>query len=394
MSERRIVTAFYDMQVSPVNLGVVMFAQLAVLHCRRYGFPELQVVIPPLKDADAENDGLTPIDRAGRQARMRNLTAPFFHLIPECRGILTLADREDIPRLWTHLSPEQVFPRNYAPDNLVQDWAWGGIQAAFLRGETFGGLTAPWEYQEWAGKFLDGLGGRDRAVTITLREEEAYGAANRNAVAQEWLALARLLRSEGYVVVFVRDTAKSVEPDGLYDEFPTCPMASQNILFRVALFENAYGNLLSAGGAGIVAFFAGVPYLQFNVVTEGYSWSNVEHNESRTGNAKDWNFPMSRMNQVAVWQLDTSENMREPVLEYLAGLPTMSNAVRGYQDENHRLNCERLALRDVQGRIPTMRYVFPEDIVTLEAIVRHGGALRDEAEEVLLTLKKMAGHSV
>lgn len=388
MASRPLI-AFYDLAVSPANFGVSVFAQLLELHCRRYDFGDLQVVIvPPEQTVD---DGMTELSIQEREARIRNMLTPMFYLVPQCRGVAVLSSRESAAQLLGAAQPDAVFPRNYTLANPQIDWAWGGMHAAFLRGERFGQLSAPPEYLTWAGRYLEGLGGADKVVTLTVREE-SYGTEGRNAPSKEWKKLARYLQDDGYVPVIVRDTAKLYEPDGVFDDFEVCPMASQTIAFRAALYQTARANVFSAGGTHTAAMIVGAPLLQFNLASESFQWSSKSHFANMVGVAENGPFPMALKHQVHNWSEDTFDAMCAPLKTYLDEVDTYDHdAVWGYKDEDNRACGENLALVNISERLPFMQYVFPEDVQTLERIQQHGGVHAQRAADLTAELNRMLG---
>lgn len=103
------------------------------------------------------------------------------------------------------------------------------------------------------------MAGYAGCVTITLREAEHW--PHRNSNLEQWLLLAADLVSEGERVVFVRDTAKAVEP---IEGYATCPEASCNLHSRMALYEVAACNLFVPNGPPCsLAWFSRAPWLMF-----------------------------------------------------------------------------------------------------------------------------------
>lgn len=85
-----------------------------------------------------------------------------------------------------------------------------------------------------------------RAITITLRESEAF--PERNVTLSDWIQIADWLAHEGWTPVIVRDTAKCLQADHRISHIASCPRASLNIPFRAALYQLCALNLHLTGG--------------------------------------------------------------------------------------------------------------------------------------------------
>lgn len=147
------------------------------------------------------------------------------------------------------------------------------------------------------------------AVTITLRETGHSPA--RNSDTAEWVKFAGWLQDRGEKVVFVRDTAKALEPFG---DFATCPEASLDLADRLALYEGAKMNYFSENGPVTLAVFGTRPWVSFVDIQEDdcpeagrtpFFWRELF--DMGKGDQYPWAAPDQRI----VWKEATFENMVE-----------------------------------------------------------------------------------
>src|SRR5262245_1022964 len=148
--------------------------------------------------------------------------------------------------------------------------------------------------------------GARRPIVITLREADHW--PHRNSNIEAWVRFARDLQMQGERVVFVRDTAKTME--ALYG-FTLCPAASVNVDVRMALYERARCNLLVSNGPCGLCFFSDVPYLYFLEISEDdpHPPNRPGFWPKRNGIPEGGQLPWSKPWQRFIWQSDTYENL-------------------------------------------------------------------------------------
>jgi hypothetical protein len=173
------------------------------------------------------------------------------------------------------------------------------IVEAARNGEEVPLLSAPEVYRGRVDEWLRARG-ISRPVVIVLREASHW--PQRNSDLTTWQKLAIKLLNEGRSVVFVRDTERS--DDSMYP-FRTCPEASKDILFQIALYESA-ACVLATSAPGFIALFTAAPCLIFPVTNmpdyppSSDSWWRVHH-----GIGHGEQFPWSRPDQRIVWDGDS-----------------------------------------------------------------------------------------
>lgn len=201
----------------------------------------------------------------------------------------------------------------------------------------------------------DYLKGR-RPIVITLREASYYETRNSNLEA--WTAWAKSHPEEDFI--FVRDTAKADEP---IEGFETCPRASKDLWFRLALMHSARCNMFVSNGPWVLMLYSPSPWLCFGQL-------HPEIPEWRPGHPDWWSnmmgvpeggqFPWSHVNQRLIWRPDTLESiedawkqykpvMDEPPAYKLGEIPTKGV----WSDEERLANCLR-NMSLVKDRVPEL----------------------------------------
>lgn len=160
--------------------------------------------------------------------------------------------------------------------------------------------------------------GDTRPIVLNLREAEHWPARNSNVEA--WIKFGRMLRNQGEAVVVVRDTAKAHE-----DLFPlpTCKRASEDVLFRAALFAKAKIVMGVSNGPLMLAHLSETPYVVFNQLVENYPAGTPEWWEFNIGVKVGEGYPWATPAQKLAWKNDSYENIlaayseMKPLLENL-----------------------------------------------------------------------------
>lgn len=179
--------------------------------------------------------------------------------------------------------------------------------ANFVRaGEKVPRLKAPPIYAGMVDAMLDGI---PAPITITLRESAHY--LNRNSNLEAWLKFARDLQAQGETVIIVRDTAKAAEAD--LPGLTTCQLASENILYRIGLYERAKCNLFVANGPATLNYFLETPFLMFSEIDHdkvgNYEPAWPEWWPKCMGIAVGEQFPWFNREQHIVWKADSYSNL-------------------------------------------------------------------------------------
>lgn len=163
------------------------------------------------------------------------------------------------------------------------------------------------------------LGNGGSPITITLREAPYWEYRNSNI--PEWIKVAEHLESKGERVIFIRDTAKAMEPIPGHE---TCPAASLDLDTRLALYEAAKCNLFVSNGPWMLGLHGTRPWLMFvepNAMSPFFPetpqfWTQW-HGISPALNEQ---FPWCRADQRIVWKRDNADTIIKaweelPILE-------------------------------------------------------------------------------
>ena len=151
-----------------------------------------------------------------------------------------------------------------------------------------------------------------KPIIIVLREASHW--PDRNSKILNWKRLAGYLKSTRDVV-FVRDNEKA---DEKLSSFVTCPRASRDLQFLIALYEEA-GCVLGANAApGFMALFSHAPCMFFQTPSlpdyppSQDGWWKINH-----GIGHGEQFPWSRPDQRIIWSGDDYPSLRQAWDEWL-----------------------------------------------------------------------------
>ncbi len=144
-------------------------------------------------------------------------------------------------------------------------------------------------------------------LIFTLREATHWTKRNSNLPA--WIEFARTCGEE---VIFVRDTEKADEP---LEDFLTCPEASRDLGFRMALYERAQCNMLVGSGPVMLLIFSTAPYMFFRPLmdpktVDGWPAGTPEWWRDNVGVRVGSQFPWADQNQRIIWAPEDLETIR------------------------------------------------------------------------------------
>lgn len=269
--------ACYDLAELPANWDAVTWLALADMQRRREGVNgPLKIAFKRGPNGGFRNDGLVH-SPAERQKYLDNIVRPLLPMIGAVEDDLA-EDGQKFPYLMRHVVQRvdrgEKVPRFTAPADVLRD------------------------VDEWLKQF------EVKPVTVTLREASHW--PERNNKLEHWLEFAREIKSRP--IVFVRDTEKAQEP---LDGFWTCPRASRDVQFRMALYQRAKVNLFTSGPA-MMAFFSDVPYLHFAPLIDpakanGWPAGTPEWWRDNCGTPVGSNFAWATQFQRIVWEEPTPE---------------------------------------------------------------------------------------
>lgn len=229
-----MLTAFYDLAVSPPTFDVLGFLATAERKRIELGEPTLRIVIVPGPDNGFRKDNLPPRDPKVRMRMLKKIVLKLCKLLPSVGEVVHCETRADAVAFKTG----HVFPDGYDEAQPVMSYGTKLITNAIRAG------CMPFRADRPVTK-------NDRLIAITLREAHYWPSRNSNL--PEWQKVARHFMKAGYEVVFVRDTEQATKAlPGLR----TDPDASISLQSRLALYETARLNMFVNNGPAALAMLS------------------------------------------------------------------------------------------------------------------------------------------
>lgn len=296
--------AFYDLQVSPVSYDICSFLILAELCKQERNLGNLTIVIVP-GPLDGFRDDDAPYPTNNKSWRLQNILIPVCALLPSPVTLIVCRSREEAIAIEDTLV-SSVFPEGYTTSEPKAEFLWSGITAAAARGIDVPKFKASNEAVADITQWLDAHTSGRKPIVITLRETSYAGVRNSNTDA--WISFAKTLDSEKYLPIFVRDTERLFErEDNSFSEFLTCPMASTNVDLRLALYEQAWLNLMVPNGPNSLCWHSrNVRSITFKMKNEG--WDNTTSvMQASLGIALDGQSDHLGPYQWLVWEFDDAD---------------------------------------------------------------------------------------
>lgn len=295
--------AFYDLDISPVSYDFLHFLTGAQ---RAANGQHVHVVIVPGKNAGFKTHDHKPINRAEKQWRVGRILLASAAL---AGATVTICPTRHFAKQFEtegHFPPgyRVEFPVHHYSLSVAVDAANNGFKPHFQPSQ-----KAEQHVERWLEK--------GPFATITLRETHT---PTRNSNVEAWMAAAYQLQRMGLKAIVIRDTEKFTEElDEPYKGIiQTCPLASLDLDFRLALYRRADLNLSSSGGPFMLNLLLGLPYCFFlNVDTPRHVESGRAHFAPTTsfmtkqGLPPGSQWPGSGNNQRIVWKDDTLDNIME-----------------------------------------------------------------------------------
>jgi hypothetical protein len=225
-----MLTAVYDLAVSPPTFDFVAFLMAAERRRIAIGADGLEVVLMPGPIGGFRADQLPPFTVEARLGMRRNIVEAMCRLLPSCRGVRVLDVREQI-------IAEHVFPVGYRVEAPVS--YYGTRVMVDCASPDFAPLMTSLEPSRTS-----------RLVSFSLRESSYW--TSRNVLRDVWLEAARHLDARGYEVVIVPDVDAPPFPEG---PWKVATEAAVDLKARARIYEAAAVNLFVASGPMCMALF-------------------------------------------------------------------------------------------------------------------------------------------
>lgn len=300
-----LLTAVYDLALSPASYDILVFLGLAECHRKAQGYDGIRFVIVPGPNQGFRFDEIAPEEPEHRQQLLWNVVIPAARLLPSVKSIHLCGSRSEALQY-----EGDVFPESYNVDYPLHAYGMTRQLEAMRAGE-FAWVKAPKRALELAAPYISPC-----TVTITLRETH-YGQG-RNSQLDQWKAAAKQLRDAGCRVLFIRDTGFAAYGDEDFGE--TCAAASFDLALRAAIYELADLNVFIANGpAGVSYFNPKCKTLMFGMIAEG-------HNGMTEPYWKAMGFPPGSQfpglpNCKLVWESDQTDVIVRESLSMLNAIP-------------------------------------------------------------------------
>lgn len=225
-----MLTAVYDLAVSPPTFDFVAFLVSAEKHRIEIGADALEVVLMPGPAGGFRADQLPPFTVKARVGMRRNIVEAMCVLLPSCRRVLVLESRQPV-------KAEHVFPHRYRVDHPVSHY--GTRQYVECVSPDFAPLMLPSPTPREPG-----------LVSFSLRESSYWPTRNVNRAS--WLEAARMLAARGHDVIIIPDIDAPAFPEGPWQ---VSDAAAVDLHERARIYEAAAVNLFVASGPMCMALF-------------------------------------------------------------------------------------------------------------------------------------------
>lgn len=249
----------YDFDSSPVSLDVMAGIFMSQYRAQGQG---VHVLFVPGKNNGWRTGEHKPITNAEREWRLTHMLFP----ICQMAGVtFTMAPSREFAASFAAAWQGELNPVGWTPENSRWNYGLDRFMRPWLTG-----YRPDWKINrkavEHAGEWLENhLPGDKPILSMTIRETHT---PTRNSNLEAWRGAAEEL-SKDYRIVCIRDTAKLSER-GWKGPWHTCPLASCDMEFRVAINYHCGLNLSRNGGPSMLPVYMGYPYLIFGILAPRY----------------------------------------------------------------------------------------------------------------------------
>ena len=245
----KVLTAFYDLKVSPATYDIVSFLFLAEMVRLRDDLDAIDLaIVYNDQDGPYRGDDKTT-SREKKDWMLHHVMLRADTALPSCRRTFLLPDRLEAKELARNT--DQTFPEDYSVDAPLPRYLTTEIIHLGLRGCPYGDFEATPEAMQRMETWLAERSAGRKVVTITLREMARQPGRNSNVAA--WLDFAHAIGTDTYFPVILRDTNAIFQPvPASYKNLTTCDLASLNMELRAALYQHAYANLIINNGPNVL----------------------------------------------------------------------------------------------------------------------------------------------
>ena len=294
--KQRVLTALYDLAISPLTFDFAYAVAQAEVMRRAGGFARLRIYIR----GNLSGGGHDAYSIGEYGWRLRHVLAPLTRLLPSPTGLEIGVNP---------LPSSTLFSRSHG-----LHWLSDLVLLAEA-GHDVRVLTARPEDKAAMRGRLEGMARGRRIVTVTLRETN-YGIS-RNSNLAAWASLCRRIPREHYAVVILRDHECVGRPlPGEWGEVSTVPESVWSVGLRMALYEAAWLNLgVNNGPMALLMLNRSTRFVIFKML--GDTPETSPQHFRRLGVAPGATFPLLGPAQRVVWEQDDIEVLLQVVLPIL-----------------------------------------------------------------------------
>lgn len=293
--------AFYDLEKSPTCFDISVFLMLAENYRIKNNCSSCHVIIVP-----GSNNGFRAVpNKEGFDSwpinvmkwRLINLLPDCCWLLPSCSGVSILESRKEAEFIVSNA--KHVYPENYDLKNPVERCNWPQLFKKYFQGEkNFCHFSAPEIALEKVSNWLTQFS--SQTVTLNIRTTPE---TSRNSNLIEWVYFSKYLKDSGYTPIFVIDAETTLDPlPAILDQETIFP-ESNNIMYRMALYELSYMNTFVNNGVASLAWFnQKVNYIMYKILHNAPNSS--EAFLEKCGFKIGENPPFANKHQKWVWNYD------------------------------------------------------------------------------------------
>ena len=317
VSENQVTTndelvAVYDLRMESITYDFAFFISSAESFMIKNKKKTFVVYIIKEKNFSSEDSLYAAVvDNASLRWRFENIIIPLISAYSACSGYSILpVDSIDVLLKNRLVYPDMYDGKYYMPSMDYRD------VFDLLNTYGFTGFSASQQGISYIELWLKERGYRaDKLVTITIR---SYGYdESRNSNVNDWVRFSEWLEKIGYIPVFILDTDASFLLDNRFDNCTIFREICWNIGLRVALYEVAYLNYVSAGPASVAQLNKKARYISMNLIVDGSLQAKKDVFETYGLQVeKDKRYAFAGKHQILSWKEDVFENIVEEFNEF------------------------------------------------------------------------------
>ena len=309
----RILSAFYDLKVSPVTFDIFEFLYQAEIERLNSSMDALDLIIIANDTNCGFPEEIVDSNSIGEQRwRLRNLVLPASSLLTSARRSVYCPTRDEAE--WHIKNAEAVFPHGYSLQYPIASYLPSETLVAMYQGKKLGTFQAPVAARSAAQDWLQSHSGGRKPVTVTLREATVH--TWRNSYFEEWQKFVDWLDKDKYFAVLIPDTASLFEQaTNFFKDVTKFELGALDLQLRLAIYETSYLNMMLSSGPGTLCFLDNsTRAIRFKMLAPGDEASNYASRGFRWG--MQW--PNSSTFQKSVWEEDSFETLIREFEEMVA----------------------------------------------------------------------------